>query len=59
MNAGERVYAAGQYFFPVFLMSEGGEVHPAVINKLLLIMRVYGVESLWGGGDMMKPTASD
>ena len=49
MNAGERVYAAGQYFFPVFLMPEGGAMHPAVINKLLLIMRVYGVESLWGG----------
>ena len=44
MNAGERVYAAGQYFFPVFLMSGGGEVHPAVIDKLSLIMRVYGVE---------------
>ena len=44
VNAGERVCAAGQYFFPVFLMSEGGEVHPAVIDKLSLIMRVYGVE---------------
>ena len=44
MNAGERVYAAGQYFFPVFLMPEGGAMHPAVINKLLLIMRVYGVQ---------------
>ena len=31
-------------FFPVFLMSEGGAMHPAVINKLLLIMRVYGVQ---------------
>ena len=29
-------------------------MHPAVIDKLSLIMRVYGVE-----GGMMKPTASD
>ena len=53
MNAGERVYAAGQYFFLYFLCLREGEVHPAVINKLLLIMRVYGVE----GYD--EATASD
>ena len=44
MNAGERAYAAGQYFFPVLLMPEGRAMHPAVIDKLSLIMRVYGVE---------------
>ena len=43
MNAGERVYAAGQYFFLYFLCLRGA-MHPAVINKLLLIMRVYGVQ---------------
>ena len=44
MNAGERVYAAGQYFFLYFLCLREGEVHPAVIDKLSLIMRVYGVQ---------------
>ena len=43
MNAGERVYAAGQYYFLYFLCLRGA-MHPAVINKLLLIMRVYGVQ---------------